>query len=103
MLTTPQTILPVSEESESFGIHFRNYALGWSVYDYNGLKIVEHNGGMPGYISKVALVPEEDLAVIVLNNGFNSYANNALFYSIVDIAQPGLHANPTQWKEKQGH
>ena len=85
ILMTAQTILPVSEERESFGIHFRNYALGWSTFDYNGRKIIEHNGGMPGYISKVALVPEENMAVIILNNGFDLYGNDALFYSIVDI------------------
>lgn len=86
MLISPQTILPVSEERENFGIHFRNYALGWSTYDYNARKIIEHNGGMPGYISKVALIPEENMAVIILNNGFDVYGNDALFYSIVDIA-----------------
>lgn len=85
-LVTPQTTLPVSEEKEKLGIHFRNYALGWSTYDYNAHKIIEHNGGMPGYISKVALIPEENMAVIILNNGFELYGNDALFYSIVDIA-----------------
>jgi len=85
-LMSAQTILSVSEEKESMGIHFRNYALGWSTYDYNGRKIVEHNGGMPGFISKVALIPEENMSIIILNNGFDLYVNNALFYSIVDIA-----------------
>ena len=85
-LFSPQTILSVSEERESFGMHFRNYALGWSTYDYNNRKIVEHNGGMPGYISKVALIPEENMAVIILNNGFDTFGNTSLFYSIVDIA-----------------
>lgn len=84
-LQSAQTILPVSEQSESWGTHFRNYALGWSTYDYNGLKIVAHNGGMPGYISKVALVPEKNLGIIILNNGFDVYGNDALFYSVVDI------------------
>ncbi|MCB2195117.1 MAG: serine hydrolase [Bacteroidetes bacterium] len=84
-LQSPQTILPVSEQRESWGTHFRSYALGWSTYDYNGVKIVEHNGGMPGYISKVALIPEKNLGVVILNNGFDVYGNDALFYSIVDI------------------
>ncbi len=84
-LFSPQTILSVSKERESFGIHFRNYALGWSTYNYNNKKIVEHNGGMPGYISKVALIPEENMAVIILNNGFDTFGNTALFYSIVDV------------------
>jgi len=86
MLTSAQTILSVSEERESFGMHFRNYAMGWSTYDYNSRKIIEHNGGMPGYISKVALVPEENMAIIILNNGFETYGYDALLYSILDIA-----------------
>ena len=73
-LMSAQTILSVSEEKENMGIHFRNYALGWSTYDYNGHKIVEHNGGMPGFISKVALIPEENMAVIILNNGFDLHS-----------------------------
>ena len=84
-LTTAHTIKNVSEEQESFGIHFRNYALGWNTYDYNGRKIIEHNGGMPGYISKVAIIPEENLGVVILNNGFELFVNEAIFYSIVDI------------------
>jgi CubicO group peptidase (beta-lactamase class C family) len=85
-LMSAQLAFPVSEERESLGIHFLNYALGWSTYDYNGRKIIEHNGGMPGYISKVALIPEDNMAIIILNNGFELYGNNALFYSIIDIA-----------------
>ncbi len=95
-LQSPQTILPVSEQRESWGTHFRNYALGWSTYDYNGLKIVEHNGGMPGYISKVALIPERNLGVIILNNGFDVFGNDALFYSIVDIV---TNKNTNNWVE----
>ena len=96
ILQSPQTILPVSEQRESWGTHFRNYALGWSTYDYNGLKIVEHNGGMPGYISKVAMIPEKNLGIIILNNGFDVYGNDALFYSIVDIV---TEKNTNNWIE----
>jgi CubicO group peptidase (beta-lactamase class C family) len=92
-LMSAQLALPVSEERENLGIHFRNYALGWVTYDYNGRKIVEHNGGMPGYISKVALIPEDNMAIIILNNGFELYGNNALFYSIVDIATEKYNTN----------
>ncbi|HAF28578.1 MAG TPA: hypothetical protein DCG75_05975 [Bacteroidales bacterium] len=85
-LISPQTILPVSEEKEKLGFHFKNYAMGWSSYDYNAQKIIEHNGGMPGFISKVALIPEQNMAIIILNNGFNLYSNDALLFSIIDIA-----------------
>ena len=84
-LTSAHTILPVSEEKENMGIHFKNYGLGWYLHDYNGLKIINHDGSMPGFISLVAMVPEENLSVIILNNGFDFYCNDALFYSIIDI------------------
>jgi len=85
-LITPHTIRSVSEQTESTGIHFRTYALGWNVYDYNGRKIIEHDGGMPGYISKVTLIPEENMGIIILNNGFDLFANDVLIYSLIDIA-----------------
>jgi CubicO group peptidase (beta-lactamase class C family) len=84
-LTSPQTILRVSEESESFGNHFKTYALGWYAYDYQGYKILEHDGSMPGYISKVAMIPEKKIGIIILNNGFDFYCNDALMLTITDI------------------
>jgi len=84
-LITPHTIKTVSKEYEKWGTHFRTYALGWNVYDYNGRKVIEHDGGMPGYISKVAWIPEENMGVIILNNGFDIFANDVLIYSYLDI------------------
>jgi len=84
-LTSPQTILRVSEEAESFGTHFRTYAMGWYAYDYQGCKIIEHDGSMPGYISKVAMIPEKNIGIIILNNGFDFFCNDALMLSITDI------------------
>lgn len=80
----PHTQLSVSEQNEKMGIHFRDYGLGWSMFDYAGKKIVEHNGGMPGYISKVTVVPETDLGFVILNNGFGMYVNEALKFVILD-------------------
>lgn len=84
-LTKPHTILPVSESRKKIGMHFRNYDLGWYSYDYNGLEIISHDGSMPGFISNVTLVPEKDLSIIILNNGFNFFSNDVLLFSIIDI------------------
>jgi len=84
-LTTPETILNISDERESFGTHFRAYTPGWVAYDYSGHKILEHSGSMPGFISKVAFVPEKNTGIIILNNGFDLFCNNALLYSYLDI------------------
>ena len=48
--------------------HFRGYGLGWSLRDYKGRKIVSHGGGYDGMFSRVVLVPEEELGVVVLTN-----------------------------------
>ncbi|NWG16100.1 MAG: beta-lactamase family protein [Chloroflexi bacterium] len=45
-----------------------NYAMGWEIGDYNGLQIVKHNGGAGGFTSDLALLPEANLAVVVLSN-----------------------------------
>ena len=48
--------------------HFALYALGWFLEEYNGRKIVAHTGGVNGFVTSVALIPEEKLGIIVLTN-----------------------------------
>jgi CubicO group peptidase (beta-lactamase class C family) len=79
-----QTMLGVSPVWESWGVHFRTYGLGWGLMDYAGKKVAEHNGGMPGYISKVMLVPEAGLGLVVLNNGNDGTVNDAIRFKVLD-------------------
>ena len=65
------------------GAQFNTYALGWNMYDHNGKKVVEHGGGMPGYISKVCLVPQEKLGIVILTNTLSG-APSALQMYILD-------------------
>lgn len=85
----PHTILGTSPTQKQRGINFNSYGLGWYVSDYNGEKIVEHDGGMPGYISKVLLVPARGISIIVLNNGNDFFINNAIKYDLLDILVKG--------------
>ncbi len=48
--------------------HFRGYGLGWSLMDYRGHLVASHGGGYDGMFSRVVLVPEADLGVVVLTN-----------------------------------
>jgi CubicO group peptidase (beta-lactamase class C family) len=48
--------------------HFSMYGLGWQLEDYNGRKIVRHDGGANGFVTSVCLVPEENLGIVVLTN-----------------------------------
>ena len=65
-----QIAIPVSEASEKFNPtqHFSAYGLGWFLNDYQGRKVVSHGGGLDGMISRVALMPEENLGLVVLSN-----------------------------------
>jgi CubicO group peptidase (beta-lactamase class C family) len=81
----PHTILGASSVQKQNGTNFYMYGLGWFLYDYYGRKVAEHDGGMPGYISKVTIIPGERLSVIVLNNGNDGYVNSAVKNDILEI------------------
>ena len=85
----PHTILGASNSQKQHGINFYTYGMGWFIYDYNGKKIAEHDGGMPGYISKVTLIPEQKMSIIILNNGNDFYVNSALIGDLMDILVKG--------------
>lgn len=48
--------------------HFTTYGLGWNVADLNGYVQLSHTGGLPGMLSRTALIPELNLGVVVLTN-----------------------------------
>jgi CubicO group peptidase (beta-lactamase class C family) len=48
--------------------NFNGYALGFQVRDYRGRKVITHTGGLPGFVSRVTLVPELKLGIAVLTN-----------------------------------
>ena len=57
---------------------FKSYGLGWFLSLERGEKLVEHDGGMPGFLSKVSLLPAEGFAFALLNNGNDGIVNEAL-------------------------
>jgi len=83
---TPHMIIPVSKESEKRypSTHFRAYGLGWVLMDYRGRKVVYHGGGYDGMYSRVALVPEENLGMVILTNHMTTL-QTALVYKIIDM------------------
>ncbi len=70
------------------------YALGLNVREYRGHLVLTHTGGLPGFVSRVLLVPDIGLGVSVLTNQESGEAFNALAYFVVDHY---LGAPATDW------
>jgi CubicO group peptidase (beta-lactamase class C family) len=84
---TAQTILPNREFPGSLAhlnSSFAAYGLGWGLREYHGRQLVEHTGGVAGFVSRVMLVPEQNLGVVILTNSESGGAFDALLYHVLD-------------------
>ena len=95
-LVTPIPITAPAPELASLQANFRGYALGLGVQDYRGHPVFSHTGGMPGYLSKITLLPEQGLGIAVFTNQESVDAFNAITWRIVDHY---LKAPATDWTE----
>lgn len=88
---TPNSIAGgISEAAEKFSptTHFNLYGLGWGLSDYHGRKVVAHGGGLVGMVSRVALMPEERLGLVILSNSETplvSIVSNKIFDVFLDV------------------
>jgi CubicO group peptidase (beta-lactamase class C family) len=92
-----QTILPAGERQgplAALSSKFAAYALGWGLRDYRGRKMVGHTGGVAGFVSRVMLVPEENLGVVVLTNAEQAGAFDSILYHVLDSY---FALAPTDW------
>ena len=66
----PNIMLPISEAAakDNPTRHFNAYGMGWFMYDYYGRKIMNHSGGLDGFLSYTVLIPEENAGFVVLTN-----------------------------------
>ncbi len=58
------------------------YGLGWRIFDYAGTKMVFHSGGVRGYVSQIAFLPEHDLGIVIL---LNSSIENTFVSAFLDM------------------
>jgi CubicO group peptidase (beta-lactamase class C family) len=93
-IVTPVPIGDPPPELRAIRANFQGYALGFGVRDYRGRKLVSHTGGLPGYVSLVAMIPELGLGVCVLTNQESGYAFASIGYWILDCYSG---APPTDW------
>lgn len=86
-LTTIVTPVPFGEpppELPPLKMNFRGYALGFEVRDYRSHKIVLHTGGLPGYVSRVAMIPDANVGLAVLTNQESGEAFDSIAWHVLD-------------------
>jgi CubicO group peptidase (beta-lactamase class C family) len=94
-MITPQVVPePSVPQLAAARPNFAGYGEGWSLSDYRGQKLVWHTGGWPGMVSRVTLVPEKNLGVVVLTNQEVGAAFNAVTMAVLDAY---LDAPDTDW------
>ena len=66
-------------------ISYPSYGLGWFIYDYDGIRVVEHGGNIDGFSALVFMIPEESLGMVLLTNKNGTRLGYTLAYTISDI------------------
>ncbi len=100
-LWSPHTILGISDSEEEWdGTLFKTYGYGWRIADMLGYKLISHTGTLSGYQAYVALIPELELGVVVLNNGSNYGARSSVMQHILKSFVPEQRmpdSTPDDW------
>jgi len=91
---TPEPNGPPPPELPALRSNFRGYALGLEARDFRGYKVLTHTGGLPGYVSRVLMIPDLKLGVAVLTNQESDEAFDAIAYSVADAYVGGAR---TDW------
>lgn len=66
------------------------YGLGWMLHEWNDKRVVEHGGNIDGFAASVAMLPEEELGVVLLANvgmtPLQATAHNLVFEALLTDA-----------------
>jgi CubicO group peptidase (beta-lactamase class C family) len=92
-----QTPIPVDDPPpplSALRANFSAYGLGWFLTDYRGHKVITHDGGLNGMVSRVRMAPDLKLGIVVLTNQESSGAIEAITFHIIDHY---LKAPATDW------
>ena len=94
-----QTPLKV-RANDWYDSNFKGYGLGWFLTDVKGgHKQVYHTGGLLGTVTQFTMIPDLDLAIVVLTNQMNGSAFNTITNTIKDSY---LGYENRNWLEKYG-
>jgi len=93
-IVTPYRVGRLPPDLASQQANVAGYALGFEVRDLRGHKVVTHTGGLPGYVSRITLVPDQRLGIAVFTNQEIGQAFQAITWRLLDHF---TGAAPTDW------
>ncbi len=81
-----QTIIPDSNMDQ---VSYPNaqvsyYGLGWRMHNYHGNRVIEHEGMIDGMTSLVAMLPEQNIGIVILTNQDVNLLPTAVMYRAFD-------------------
>jgi CubicO group peptidase (beta-lactamase class C family) len=98
-IVTPQPEVRAPAAVAPLRTPINGYALGFNVRTYRGEQLVTHTGGLPGFISRVAMFPGHRLGIAVLTN-MESSAMEPITWRIADHFLGAEHDWRTAYRER---
>lgn len=76
---TPQMVRAGPPKQDTTGV-FNTYGMGWFIERYRGQLLVQHGGEIDGFTAMVAMLPEQDVGVVVLSNSASTIPTVVMHY-----------------------
>jgi hypothetical protein len=61
-------IISPASQAKAYTPHLAQYGYGWMISTVDGKKLVEHGGGITGFVSDIRRIPEDETCIVVLDN-----------------------------------
>lgn len=102
LLWTPHNSFKLSEGAKQSipGRHFSGYGLGWGLMDYHGNLAVSHGGGYDGMYSRVMMVPDMNLGVVVLTNTMEGVSTPLAYYIVNQFLKKDMRDWSAEYLER---
>lgn len=75
-----------------------NYGYGWATGNYDGLRIIAHDGGFPGFLCSGVRIPAEKLYVVILSNTTSLSPDPASFLVAIKAAGKNWQMVPKSFR-----
>ncbi len=94
-IQTPQVVMPSPIQYDE--ILYPSYGMGWAIVPYRGHLLLEHGGGIDGFIAMVAFLPRDNIGAIILSNSGSTPLPSIVLYNIIDRM---LGLSPVDWSKR---